>query len=159
MSNEEQQTWGDNLEPGTDPATEQAPTGTVETHASSLDPDAGLEADAPDDGDTFDREYVTRLRGEASTHRRNAREAGERADALAARVWALRVAATGRLADPADLEAGDPDMSDDDLEAAVDELLTRKPHLAARRATGTFGLGEPSSPPAASLASILRANA
>ena len=92
----------------------------------------------PVDGDTFPREYVERLRRESAEHRTRAK----RADDLAARVFRLEVAATGRLADPADL-AFDEALLDDPaaLTAAIDDLLSRKPHLASRRPTGTVDQG------------------
>ena len=68
---------------------------------------------------------------------------------------------TGRLADPTDLAFDESHLDDPDaLNATVDELLTRKPHLASRRPTGEIGQG--ASPPAASsvdLAALLRQRA
>ena len=51
------------------------------------------------------------------------------------------------------------ELDDDALGELIDELLQRKPHLAARRARGSFGQGEPDADDAVSLAGILRANA
>jgi hypothetical protein len=42
------------------------------------------------------------------------------------------VPATGRLADPADVAFDDPPRRPHTLTAAIDETLTRKPHLASR---------------------------
>ncbi len=71
------------------------------------------------------------------------------------------VRATGRLADSTDLEFAEKHLDDPDaLAAAVDDLLTRKPHLASRRPVGEIGQG--ASPPAASrvdLAALLRQRA
>lgn len=113
---------------------------------------------SPDDGpaDTFTREYVEGLRSENAKYRQRAREA----DDLAQRLHVELVRATGRLADPTDLafdpgHLGDPD----NLAAAVDELLTRKPHLAARRPTGDIGQGPTATATSVDLAAILRGKA
>lgn len=86
----------------------------------------------------FDEAYVQRLRDEAAGYRVKAKAA----DALAARLHTALVAATGKLADPTDL-AFDPAHLDDEtaLTAAVDDLLTKKPHLAARKVAGDVGQG------------------
>lgn len=51
---------------------------------------------APDEPETFDREYVQKLRDEAAGHRVKAK----RADALNARLATAQAALTGKLADP-----------------------------------------------------------
>lgn len=94
---------------------------------------------AEQEPDAFPRKYVERLRQEAAEHRVKAKDR----DTLAAALWEARVAATGRLADPTDLampEDADP-LDVDAVAAAVDELLTRKPHLASRRPRGDVGQG------------------
>lgn len=110
-----------------------------------------------EDGDTFDRAYVERLRDESARYRQRAGTA----DTLAAALWAERVTATGRLADPTDLPMptdADP-LDGDALTAAVDDLLTRKPHLASRRPTGDVGQGASGQADTVDLAGILRAGA
>lgn len=105
-------------------------------------PDAAEETpeipEVPEDGDTFPREYVEKLRREAAESRTKAK----RADELAERVLRLEVAATGRLADPADLPY-DAALLDDPaaLKAAIDGLLQAKPHLASRRPRGDVDQG------------------
>lgn len=90
------------------------------------------------EGDTFPRAYVEQLRRESAGYR----ERAQTADALAARLHTALVAATGRLADPSDLPFDAAHLDDEAaLAAAVDELLARKPHLAARRVTGDVGAG------------------
>ena len=109
-----------------------------------------------DDAETFPREYVEKLRKEAA----DARVKAKRADDLAARLHTALVAATGRLADPSDLPFDDAHLEDADaLNAAVDELLARKPHLASRRPVGAIGQGATSPADSVSLAGILRHNA
>lgn len=89
-------------------------------------------------GETFPREVVERLRKENGKWRQRA----QRADELAQRLHTALVAATGRLADPADLAFDETHLDDPDaLAAAVDELLAAKPHLASRKPVGDIGQG------------------
>lgn len=135
--------------------TEPVTTETEPTTGDSQEPDTGQEPDTtgqePDttdegtepDPETFPKAYVVQLRTEAKDHRTKAKEATDRADALAKRLHTALVTATGRLADPTDLEF-DPEHLDDPeaLTAAIDGLLARKPHLASRRPVGNVGQGE-----------------
>lgn len=102
-------------------------------------PDASEAQDAPQDAqETFPRAYVEKLRQEAA----EARTRAKKADEYARELFAARVAATGRLADPTDLpfDAGHLD-SPDALNAAIDALLDAKPHLASRVPRGNVGQG------------------
>lgn len=119
-------------QPGEEPQdSEQQPTSEQESKSND------------DDADTFPRAYVERLRSEAADYRTTARQREEDLGALKGEVWALRVAASGRLADPTDLPLpDDTDTDADTVEAAITELLERKPHLAARRASGDIGQHE-----------------
>lgn len=130
-----------------------------ETDDEHLDSD---EAGDEDEAESFPRAYVEKLRGESKRYRDSAKEHRTRADALASALWTARVASTDRLADPEDLPL--PDDADpldlDAVAAAVDELLERKPHLAARRARGDVGQHErrtDDAGDAVSLAAMLRA--
>ncbi len=106
--------------------------------------------------ETFPREYVEKLRREAAEHRTRA----QRADDLAARLHTALVSATGRLADPSDLPFAESHVDDAEaLTTAIDELLTRKPHLASRRVTGDVGQGASKSGETVDLAGMLRARA
>ncbi len=115
----------------------------------------------PDEPETFDREYVQKLRDEAAGHRVKAK----RAESLSAALVTAQAAATGRLADPTDLsydeelldEDGVPDP--DKVLAAVEELLKRKPHLAARRPRGDVGQGARPEQQEEGLAALLRRGA
>lgn len=113
--------------------------------------------DQSEDADTFPRSYVERLRRESAGYR----ERAQTADTYAKRLHLELVRATGRLADPTDLEFDEKHLDEPDaLVAAVDDLLTRKPHLASRRPVGEIGQG--ASPPVASsvdLAALLRQRA
>ena len=102
-------------------------------------------ADEDSDPDVFPREVVEKLRQENGKYRQRA----QHADTLANRLHTELVRATGKLADPTDLPF-DPEHLDDPetLTAAVEELLVRKPHLAARRPSGDIGQGNRGSAPA-----------
>ena len=106
------------------------------------------------------RAYVEELRGEAAGRRSALREAEERAERYGRELFAARIAATGRLADPTDLTY-DPAFLDDQeaLGAALDDLVARKPHLASRRPTGDVDQGARESAEGVSLAGLLRAGA
>jgi hypothetical protein len=121
-------------------------------------PADGAEAsdDAEPEGDSFPREYVERLRREAAGYRDRAKQA----DKLAARLHTALVAATGRLADPSDLAFDEAHLADETaLGAAIDALLTSKPHLATRRPSGDIGQGARTSSEPVSLGALLRARA
>ena len=95
-------------------------------------------AEKSDDADTFPREVVEELRRENGKYRQRAGQADE----LAKRLHLELVKATGRLADPTDLEFDESHLDDPDkLVAAIDELLGRKPHLATRKPAGDIGQG------------------
>jgi hypothetical protein len=88
---------------------------------------------------TFPREVVEKLRQENGKYRQRA----QAADAWAQRLHTELVKATGRLADPTDLEFDESHLEDPDaLAAAVDDLLARKPHLATRKPAGDIGQGQ-----------------
>lgn len=126
--------------------------------AEDTDQDAD-DAEPDEDAETFSRPYVERLRRENQKYRDQARTA----DTLARRLHTALVAATGKLADPTDLEfdAAHLDEADgpDALTAAIDELIDRKPHLASRRPVGDIGQGATRTSETVDLAGILRARA
>ena len=111
---------------------------------------------ADDEPDTFDRAYVEKLRDENAKYRQRA----GRSDELAQRLHTALVSATGRLADPTDLPF-DPEQleSDEALTAAIDELLTRKAHLASRKPVGEIGQGVSVPADTVNLAGLLRSRA
>ena len=117
--------------------------------------------DAEHQDETFGRPYVDKLRRESRKYRERATEATERAGRLERDLFTERVRSIGRLADPTDLPFDADALDDADaLAAAVDELLTRKPHLRTRRVqAGSIGQGQGSADAGPSLASMLRANA
>ena len=106
--------------------------------------------------DTFPRSVVEELRRENARYRTRAGQA----DDIAQRLHLELVRATGRLADPTDLAFDEGHLEDVDiLDAAIDQLLSRKPHLASRRPQGDIGQGATGSADSVDLASILRARA
>lgn len=107
--------------------------------------------------ETFPREYVEKLRQENGKYRQRAQQA----DDLARRLHVALVAQTGRLADPEDLPFDEDHLEgEEQLSAAIDALLERKPHLASRRPRGDVGQGRMSDPTGTvDLAALLRSRA
>lgn len=141
--------------------TPDAPAQTAEQAQGAPDaptgPDTHKETQSPQDAaETFPRAYVEKLRQEAA----EARLKAKRADQWAEELFVARVAATGRLADPSDLPF-DVGLVDNlpALEAAIDDLLGRKPHLAARTPRGSIGQGVSGAADTVDLAAILRRGA
>ncbi len=136
------------------------PGGTADGEVPDVD-DAATGQDVADEQQSFDREYVQSLRDEAAGYRVKAK----RTDALNARLATAQAALTGKLADPTDLPFTDDLLDDDGLvdedkvRAAVDALIERKPHLAARRPTGNVGQGARPETPEIGLADLLRRGA
>ena len=128
----------------TEPATDATPEAEVRHDGA---PDAEVShSDSPDaedqddaDDATFPRAYVDKLRAESARYRERAKST----DVLAQRLHTELVRATGKLADPSDLEFDEAHLEDPELlAAAVDQLLERKPHLASRRPVGDIGQGQ-----------------
>lgn len=105
--------------------------------------------DNPDnDADTFPREYVERLRGEAADQRTKAKAAEDRAEALARELFAARVAATGKLANPAELEYNADILDDPEaIDAAIEAAIAERSYIASRRPSGNVGQGVKGSEP------------
>lgn len=104
-------------------------------------PDATEDAadDSGEESDTFPREVVEKLRAENAKYRVRA----QHADTLAQRLHTEIVRATGKLADPSDLPFDETHLDDPEaLAAAIDELLSNKPHLGSRRPSGDIGQGQ-----------------
>jgi hypothetical protein len=134
------------VEPAADADVVDTPTTDVED----------VDADQDDDAETFPRSYVEELRRENARYRERARSA----DTYAKRLHIELVRATGKLADPTDLEFTEDHLDDPDaLSAAIDDLLARKPHLASRRPTGEIGQGASALTTTVDLASLLRQRA
>lgn len=119
-------------------------------------PDKIVDETEGDTEETFPREYVEKLRQENGKYRQRA----QRADELAHRLHRELVRSDGRLQDPTDLDFSDDHLTDDGerLAQAIDDLLQRKPHLAARRPSGDVGQGAATSSTDVNLLGILRGN-
>ncbi|OBB01712.1 hypothetical protein A5668_23270 [Mycolicibacterium fortuitum] len=126
-------------------------------NASPAEPEPVLAEDTSDpEPETFPRDYVEKLRNENAKYRQRAGEA----DSLSKRLHTELVRATGRLADPTDLPFDPDHLADADKMAAdIEDLLTRKPHLATRRPVGEIGQGAKPSGGTVDLAAILRGKA
>jgi hypothetical protein len=119
-----------------DPPEASVVVDTPTTDAEDVDQDDTLDDSA---ADTFPRSYVEKLRSQNARYR----ERGKQADLYAQRLHLELVRATGRLADPSDLEFDEDHLEDTDaLAAAVDDLLAKKPHLASRKPVGDIGQGQ-----------------
>lgn len=142
----------------TDTTAQGPENGTQTAETTTTPPDASEAAQGAPHGEpeTFPREYVEKLRKEAAEARQKAKRAGDYARAL----FAARVAATGRLADPSDLPF-DPELVDDlpAMEAAIGALLEAHPHYASRTPQGDIGQGATTTADTVDLAGILRARA
>jgi len=120
------------------------------------DTDKSTETSQEPEPETFPRDVVEKLREEAAGYRVKAKDR----DNLAHRLHVALVAATGRLADPTDLAFDETHIGDGEaLTAALDDLLTRKPHLATRRPTGSVGQGVSVPTDTLNLAGLLRQRA
>ena len=148
----------DAQEAAQDAAKAQTPPDTHDVPHDAVDgsQDAEDGQQPEEDAETFPRAYVEKLRKESATYRERAR----RADDLAAELFTARVQLTGRLADPTDLPFDAAALDDPArLDAALDDLLSRKPHLASRRPHGSVGQGATASDSGVDLAAILRGRA
>lgn len=143
--------------------TQQTSTPDVEGLSTDADDKDGVSGATPEgsdsesDPETFPRSYVEKLRRESAGYR----ERATKGDTYAQRLHTELVRATGKLADPTDLAFDEDHLADTDkLAAAIDDLLTRKPHLASRRPAGDIGQGAVSGAGSSvDLAAILRQRA
>ncbi len=129
----------DTTEDATPVEDSDAADNTESRNTESGNSGAADDEDQGDDAETFPRAYVEELRQQNGKYRQRA----QRADTLAQRLHTELVKATGRLADPTDLEFDEAHLYDPDaLTEAINDLLERKPHLASRRPTGDIGQGQ-----------------
>ena len=126
---------------------------------TNVEPEVAAEPAQPEQ--TFDADYVAKLRNEAAEHRVKAK----RSDDLARQLVRALAKADGRLIDADDLAYDSAYLDDDGLvdvdkvTAAIDTLVERKPHLAAQRPTSTLPQGARPEPNRVDLHGILRSNA
>lgn len=141
----------------TEQTEETAPESTEEDSVSTADgTETPAEETAPEPK-TYDESYVKTLRKESAGYR----EKAKRVDELGARLHTALVKTDGRLQDPSDLPYELEHLDDPEaLTAAIDALLTAKPHLASRRPAGFIPQGATAETGNGfSLAGMLRKNA
>lgn len=113
---------------------------TETTETDDTPTDEGVET--PDQGDTFPRSVVEKLRKESAGYREKAKTAETRADELARRLHQVLVQQDGRLADARDLPYRPEHLEDPDVLAhAIESLLEDRPTLASRTPRGDVGQG------------------
>lgn len=136
--------------------TDETPDETTPVDNTEVEQEPAAEEASPEEPDTFPRSYVEELRQENGKYRQRAQQG----DAYAQRLHTELVRATGKLADPSDLPFDESHLDDPTaLDAAITELVGRKPHLASRRPIGEIGQGPSPSAGSVDLAAILRQKA
>lgn len=124
------------------------------------DPQSPVENSTPEpveeEPKTFPLDYVQKLRDESAKYRQRAAKTEE----LGKRLHLALVEKSGRLQDASDLPYDEVFLDDPDaLSAAIDALLTAKPHLASRKPSGVIPQGATATPSSGSLSGLLRRNA
>lgn len=153
----------DNVSRETDeeqPATDEQPADNVSRETDELPADDEQPADSEESEDEQggdERSEIGKVRREAAAYRTKLRDAEKRVDELSRRLVAARVKESGRLADPDDMPYDESLLDDDNLTAAIDDLLERKPHLKAR-SFGNVGQHDQKRGESVSLGSLLRAS-
>ena len=134
------------------PADQDAPDRETEEHDED-----DVSRETSESEDPPEKSEVGKLRRESANYRTRLRESEQRADELARELVAARIRESGRLADPTDLDPDPALLEDGALDAAIDDLIERKPHLKAR-SFGDVGQHERATPDGVSLGSLLRNN-
>lgn len=134
------------------PADQDTPDRETEEHDED-----DVSRETPESEDPPEKSEVGKLRRESANYRTRLRESEQRADELARELVAARIRESGRLADPTDLDPDPALLEDGALDAAIDDLIERKPHLKAR-SFGNVGQHERSTADGVSLGSLLRNN-
>ena len=123
-------------------------TGPEPTPADELAPAEGImpegEPDAAEgDTDVFPRKVVEDLRRESASYRDRAKTAEARAEELSRALFTARVAATGRLENPAEINYNADILDDiDAINAEIDSAIDARPYIKARpQAQGNVGQG------------------
>lgn len=134
------------------PADQDTPDRETEEHDEN-----DVSRETPESEDPPEKSEVGKLRRESANYRTRLRESEQRADELARELVAARIRESGRLADPTDLDPDPALLEDGALDAAINDLIERKPHLKAR-SFGDVGQHERATPDGVSLGSLLRNN-
>jgi hypothetical protein len=91
---------------------------------------------------TFPLDYVEKVRRESAGYRDRAKTAEARADELARALFTARVTATGKVENPAEIAYNADILDDADaLSQAIDDAITERPYIKARKVTGSVGQG------------------
>ena len=134
------------------PADQDTPDRETEEHGED-----DVSRETSESEEPAEKSEVGKLRRESANYRTRLRESEQRADALARELVAARIRESGRLADPTDLDPDPALLEDGALDAAIDDLLERKPHLKAR-SFGDVGQHDRAASDGVSLGSLLRNN-
>ena len=134
------------------PADQDTPDRETEEHGED-----NVSRETSESEEPAEKSEVGKLRRESANYRTRLRESEQRADALARELVAARIRESGRLADPTDLDPDPALLEDGALDAAIDDLLERKPHLKAR-SFGDVGQHDRAASDGVSLGSLLRNN-
>ena len=147
-----------NVSRETDEIDDQQPADQDTPDRATEDPDENnVSRETSESEEPAEKSEVGKLRREAANYRTRLRESEQRADELARELVAARIRESGRLADPTDLDPDPALLEDGALDAAIDDLLERKPHLKAR-SFGNVGQHDRAASDGVSLGSLLRNN-
>ena len=147
-----------NVSRETDEIEDQQPTDQDTPDRETEEPDENnVSRETEESEEPAEKSEVGKLRRESANYRTRLRESEQRADELARELVAARIRESGRLADPTDLDPDPTLLEDGALDAAIDDLLERKPHLKAR-SFGDVGQHDRAASDGVSLGSLLRNN-
>ena len=120
---------------GNDSTEEQEPLVTEEQEGDETEEQEGDEL-----RQTFDRDYVERLRGKSANYRLRMKDAESRVETLQRELFTERLARLDMIVD-LDAVPYDPALLEDNdaLQEYVEELLESKPYLRKRKANGDIG--------------------
>lgn len=110
---------------------------------------------------TFDRDYVEKLRSKSASYRLRMKDAESQVSTLQRQLFTERLQRLDMVVDP-DAVPYDPALLEDEqtLVDAIEELLQSKPYLRKRKVAGNIGQHTSQDGPApVSLLSVLRNNA
>lgn len=148
----------ENVSRETDEIEDQQPTDQDTPDRETEEPaEDDVSRETSESEEPAERSEVGKLRRESANYRTRLRESEQRADELARELVAARIRESGRLADPTDLDPDPALLEDGALDAAIDDLIERKPHLKAR-SFGDVGQHDRAASDGVSLGSLLRNN-
>lgn len=136
---------------------QQSPDQDTPDRATEEHDEGNVSRETDESEDPPEKSEVGKLRRESANYRTRLRESEQRADELARELVAARIRESGRLADPTDLDPDPALLEDGALDAAINDLIERKPHLKAR-SFGDVGQHERATHDGVSLGSLLRNN-